>query len=77
VLLPFNAVWFRLGLVLHHVVNPIIMFVIYWVAVVPTGLVMRAVGKDPLRLRIDRSLATYWLARQPPGPAAGSMRKQF
>ena len=74
-LAPFNRVWFRFGLFLHRVVNPVIMAVIYFAVVTPTGLIMRAVGKDPLRLRRDPNAESYWIHRTPPGPE--SMTNQF
>ena len=74
---PLNRLWFRFGLLLHHVVNPVLMLLIYYGAVVPTGLVLRALGKDVLRLKLDRAAASYWIIRDPPGPAVGSMEKQF
>ena len=46
VLRPLNIVWFRLGLALHHVVNPIIMGAIFFCAVTPMGMLLRALGKD-------------------------------
>src|SRR5215471_7570033 len=76
-LLPLKRVWFRLGLSLHRVVNPVLMFLIYYGAIVPIGLVLRALGKDLLRLGGDHSAPSYWIARDPPGPADGSMAKQF
>ena len=52
-LAPLNRGWFKLGLLLQRVVNPLVMGVIYFGVVTPTGLVMRALGKDPLRLKHD------------------------
>ena len=49
-LTPFIRVWFKIGLLLQRVVNPLVMAVIYFAVVAPTGLVMRALGKDPLTL---------------------------
>jgi hypothetical protein len=66
-----------LGLLLHHVVNPVLMFLIYYSTVLPTGLVLRALGKDVLRLKVDHASTSYWIVRAPPGPGAGSMEKQF
>jgi hypothetical protein len=74
---PLNRLWFKFGLALHHVINPIIMGAIFFLAVTPMGLVMRAFGKDPLRLKRDRRSATYWIARDRPAPAPRSMSKQF
>ena len=76
-LAPFNRLWFRFGLVLGRIVNPVVLAVIYVAVVTPTGLVMRARGKDPLRLRRDPRAASYWIRRDPPGPEPGSMTNQF
>jgi predicted membrane metal-binding protein len=74
---PLNRIWFKFGLVLHHIVNPIIMGAIFFLAVTPMSLVMRALGKDPLRLKLDPGSATYWIPRERPAPAPRSMSKQF
>lgn len=72
-----NRLWMRLGLLLHHVVNPVIMALLFFGAVVPTGWVVRLRGGDLLRLKRDSSAETYWIKRDPPGPAPTSMSKQF
>ena len=77
VLRPLNLVWFKFGLALHHVVNPIIMGAIFFGAVTPMGMLMRALGKDQLRLKRSHESSTYWIERQRPAPTAGSMSKQF
>jgi hypothetical protein len=77
VLRPLNHAWFKLGLALHHVINPVIMGAIFFAAVTPMGLLLRARGKDLLRLRWDRESPTYWIERKRPAPARGSMSKQF
>lgn len=74
---PFNLVWFRFGLLLHKIVNPVVMGLIFFGAVLPTGLLMRLFGKDPLRLGFDKDAASYWIDRDPPGPDPSSMRNQF
>ena len=74
---PFNQLWFRLGQILHKVVNPVIMALLFYLTVVPTGLIMRLAGKDPLRRRFDPEAKTYWIERNPPGPDPDTMRNQF
>jgi hypothetical protein len=76
-LTPLNWLWTKLGLALHHVVNPVIMALIYFGGVVPTGYVLRARNKDPLRLKREPEATTYWISRKPPAPSPGSMSKQF
>ncbi len=74
---PLNRVWTGFGMLLHVVVNPIVMATIFFVAFVPTGMLMRALGKDPLRLRWDPRAGSYWVARDPPGPDPKGMTNQF
>jgi hypothetical protein len=74
---PLNALWLKFGLLLHKVVNPIVMALVFFGAVLPTGFIMRALGKDLLRLRREPDANSYWIERRPPGPPPESMRDQF
>ncbi len=76
-LTPLKLAWLRLGLLLHKVMTPLIMGLIFYGAVTPTGMIMRAMGKDPLRLKRDPAAQSYWIVRDPPGPPPGSIRNQF
>jgi len=77
VLRPLNLLWFRFGLVLHKIVNPVVMGVIFFVVIFPSGVLMRAFRKDPLRLQRDPQATTYWTRRDPPGPTAESLKQPF
>jgi Saxitoxin biosynthesis operon protein SxtJ len=72
-----NRAWTRLGLLLFKVVNPVVLGLIYLTTIVPIGLIMRACGHDPLRLKRDPQASTYWVQREPPGPAPETMINQF
>ena len=74
---PLNWLWFKLGLVLHALVNPIVMGLLFYGVVLPTGLVLRVMGKDPLRRKYTPERDSYWIIRQPPGPAPETMKDQF
>lgn len=76
-LTPVAWLWLGLGRVLHVVVSPLIMGLVYCVAVIPTGLYVRLSGKDPLRLQFDPDAASYWIERDPPGPDPKSLSQQF
>lgn len=76
-LAPLNRLWFRFGMLLHRVASPVVMGVVYFGVVTPTGLLMRLFGKDPLRLKRDPAAQTYWIDRDPPGPPRDSMANQF
>jgi hypothetical protein len=77
VLAPLNRIWTRFGLLLHRIVSPVVLGVMFFGVVTPMGLVMRALGKDPLRLRFDPAARTYWIERRPPGPAPDTLNNQF
>ena len=77
VLQPLNVLWFRFGMLLAKIVNPIVMFIIYIVTIVPFGLGARLFGKDLLRLKLERDQASYWVEREPPGPKPKSLENQF
>jgi hypothetical protein len=74
---PLNLIWLRFGLLLHRVVNPIVMALVFYGTVLPTGLVMRMLGKDLLRLKRQPDADSYWIPRQPPGPSPETMKDQF
>lgn len=74
---PLNKAWTKLGLLLFTIVNPIVLGLIFLVTIVPIGLLLRAFGKDPLRLKFEPDAKTYWIERDPPGPAPESMPQQF
>ena len=76
-LMPLNRLWFRLGVLLHRVMNPLLMALIFYLVILPIGLLMRIFQQDPLRLKCDSHAATYWIERRPPGPAPDTMRNQF
>jgi hypothetical protein len=76
-LYPLNRAWFHFGMLLGRLVSPIVMALLFFIAVTPTALVMRLFGKDPLRLKLDRSLESYWIDRDRAAESSNSMKNQF
>ncbi|MCX7181026.1 MAG: SxtJ family membrane protein [Proteobacteria bacterium] len=76
-LAPLNRLWMRLGILLGKIVSPVALAIVFVVAIVPIGWLMRRLGKDPLRLTWDPAAKTYWILRQPPGPPPSTMNRQF
>jgi len=77
ILTPLNRLWSRLGLLLHRVTNPVIMGLMFYGVLTPMGVVMRRLGRDPLRRRFEPDAQSYWIDRRPPGPAPQTMTNQF
>jgi hypothetical protein len=77
VLAPLNLLWMKFGLLLHKVVTPLVLGLLFFVTITPIGLLARACGKDFLRLKLDPNANSYWIDRTPPGPPPQTMRNQF
>ncbi len=74
---PLNRVWKKLGVLLSKLARPVAMGIIFYLVVTPLGFLARLSGRDLLRLRFDRDARSYWIKREPPGPAPETMRNQF
>lgn len=77
VLKPLNVIWMKFGLLLSRITNPIVTGLMFYLFFTPASIILRAMGKDPLRIKCDAGLQSYWITRTPPGPAPESMRRQF
>ena len=74
VLLLPNKLWFKFGMLLGSIIAPIIMALVYFLTVLPTGLIMRLLGKDLLKQKLDKNAKSYWIERS---ESIGSMKNQF
>jgi predicted membrane metal-binding protein len=59
-----NKLWMKFGKLLHHIVSPVVMSLLFIVAVIPTAVILRLMGRDPLRLKLDKKAASYWQKRE-------------
>tara|TARA_B110000967_G_C18888889_1_gene565958 strand:- start:2924 stop:3328 length:405 start_codon:yes stop_codon:yes gene_type:complete len=69
-----NLIWHKFGLLLGGIVSPIVMFILYFLTVVPTGLIMKLLGNDLLNQKLNKKTNSYWVERDKP---MGSMKNQF
>lgn len=76
-LAPLNRVWFLFGLLLHKIISPVVMAIVFFLTVTPIGLIMRLMGKDPLNQSFDQSSESYWIVVPETKKAESSMRNQF
>ena len=73
ILTPLNHLWFKFGLFLGKIVSPIVMGVVFFFVVTPTGILMRLIGKDILSIKKNNS-KSYWIEKS--GPKS-KMKNQF
>lgn len=75
ILLPLNKAWMGLGLLLGMIVSPIVLGVIYFGLFTPISMIMRAMGRDELGLKMQTS-GSHWKVRADDA-AQGSFKNQF
>jgi cobalamin synthase len=70
-----HYLWTRLGLVLGRINQWIILTVVFYMIVVPTGLIMRLCGRDPMSHRFERDRDSYSVPSR--GKSPGSMDRPY
>ena len=73
ILTPLNKLWFKFGIFLGKIISPLIMVIIFFLVVTPTGLLMKLWRKDLLNLKFNNK-KTYWIEKN--GPKS-KMKNQF
>ena len=73
ILNPLNKLWFKFGIILGKIISPLIMGIIFFLVVTPTGLIMRLLRKDILNLKYNKD-KSYWIKKD---EKKNNMKNQF
>ena len=73
ILTPLNRLWFKFGLMLGKIVSPIVLGIVFFLVVTPTGIIMRLIGKDLLNLK-RKNYESYWIEKDNEN---NTMKNQF
>lgn len=76
-LTPLNRAWAAFGQVMHKITNPLLMGLVFFLTVVPTGLILKILGKDPMQRKLDHQTKSYWVARETNAITKESFDDQF
>lgn len=60
---PLNVLWFKFGLLLHKLINPIIMGILFFLVITPMALLCRIIRKDLLKIKPSTDKKSYWVER--------------
>tara|TARA_B100000767_G_scaffold268820_1_gene289698 strand:- start:463 stop:855 length:393 start_codon:yes stop_codon:yes gene_type:complete len=71
---PLNFLWMKFGLMLGKFMNPIIMAIIYYLTVVPTGLIFKVLNKNLLNIKKKNNQKSYWVIKE---KSQSTMKNQF
>lgn len=69
VLAPLHKGWMAVGHVLGWINTRIILGILYYGLVVPMGLVMKIIGRDPMRRALVPGMESYRVVREPRSPS--------
>jgi hypothetical protein len=70
--------WIGFSIVLGYFVSRILLTIVFFLVITPTGLIMRALGKDPMERKLDPAATTYWRRKeQEPDTSIERYEKQF
>lgn len=65
----------RFGLIMNAIMSRLILGVVYYLTVLPIGLILKMIGKDSMSSRFDKDALTYRVISQKPN--SDQMRKPF
>ena len=71
---PLNLLWFKFGIAIGSIMAPIVMGIVFFLVVTPTGMIMRMFKKKLLDSKFEKDKKSYWINRD---KQAHSMKKQF
>jgi len=74
---PLNRAWSKFGQIMHKITNPILMGLVFFITVVPTGLILKLLGKDPLKRKLNGNVDSYWIERNTHAITKESFDNQF
>jgi len=78
VLMPLHKVWMTFSIIMAWFMTRVILFVLFFLILTPTALLLRLLGKDLLNMKFDRdSSQSYWLARSADQSQKPDYTKQF
>jgi hypothetical protein len=61
-LATLNFLWYRLGMFLGKITNPLVMGILFFLFITPIAFVIRLLGRDELKLK-SSTVKSYWIER--------------
>ncbi|MFN8177309.1 MAG: hypothetical protein U0167_05245 [bacterium] len=60
---PIHWFWMPVSRGVARGLTWLLLTIVFFVVFTPYGVIMRALGKDPLERKIDRARSSYWIVR--------------
>ena len=64
-----EKLWMKFGDFMSAIMTRVMVFLLFSLAITPLAYIMRLIGRNPLKLDLDKSASTYWepFAKDGPG----------
>ena len=77
ILRPVYRIWMLLAYFIGGIVSRVILTVLFYVVLTPTGLVLRLFGKDVLDQRFEKDRESYWIKKDLTDHTKDQYRKMY
>ncbi|QFR48881.1 hypothetical protein FJR48_03755 [Sulfurimonas lithotrophica] len=74
VLVKPYLIWIKVGEFIGNIISKVIMTVLYFGLFTPVSIILKVLGKDLLRKKMNNDESTYWIQRE---TQPQSMKNQF
>jgi len=74
---PLNILWFKFGLLLHKIISPIVLGILFYGLLTPFAVLSRMTGKSFLQLAIDKQAPSYWVEKPASQTSRQAMKRQY
>jgi len=72
-----HTLWIGFSLVLGYFMSRLLLSLLFILVITPLALVMRLAGKDPLKMKIDKTTPSYWIKKPQRSLAVEDYERQF
>jgi len=55
--------WMRFGFLVHSIMSPLILSLVFFVVITPVAFAMKIIGRDSMNRRFDKGLESYRVTR--------------
>ncbi|MGD1986719.1 MAG: hypothetical protein PVH74_14940 [Desulfobacterales bacterium] len=74
---PAFYAWQRLARLIGRVITNIVLILIYYLVITPSGLIKRLFGGKPLPTKPDKNISSYWVTRPEPAQPSERFLKRY
>jgi hypothetical protein len=74
---PVYNAWLRFAHLISRVITNLILILIYYLVITPSGLLKRLFGGKPLPVKPDKNISSYWVTRTEPAQPRERFFKRY